>query len=168
MRAYRRSFLYLAAFAVVYPLISGSVLLARRDHAIAEIYPFAPWTLFCFTPNDETDFGVRILEVDGHTLDSALFFEEQTELSQANRITAYAAIQSLGQAASRGEDIERERRFFETNFLGSRNLEEQRQSHLRYELVRRRFDVLERCRSGKFRETTRVAEWVYVAGGPGA
>jgi hypothetical protein len=51
MRAYRYSIYGVIVFAVAYPLIAGTVLVRDWDTGIGEIYPIAPWTLFCFVPN---------------------------------------------------------------------------------------------------------------------
>lgn len=144
MKSYRISILCLVAFSVVYALISGTVLVLLRGGGHGEIYPFAPWALFCFAPNDETDFAVRLTAVDGQPLDSPQFFEELPHFNQHQRTIGVGIIQELGRLSSdqQSPEFDRQRRLFESNYL--KHISTQTE----YEIVRRRYDVLERWRTG--------------------
>jgi hypothetical protein len=140
MRTYRLTIVAIIAFAVVYPAISGSVLLFGRSIGMDEVYPFAPWALFCFVPNQEVDYGIRLCSVDGKRLDPPQLYEEYLGLDSSQRTIGYAMIQRLGHYANQHDTVQfqSQRQQFEQSFLNP---------HLRnakYELIERRYDVLDR------------------------
>ena len=145
MRIYRASILCVLLFAVAYPVVSGGVLATSRRTSVIEIYPIAPWSLFCFIPNRESDFGVQLHTVDGNMIDDATYFNEHAELSEKERIIAYNVVQRMG-AFHDAEDstaLYERREFFERSVLA------QAAGIVSYELVRRDFDVLERWKTGE-------------------
>lgn len=163
MRTYRYSMLAVLIFAVAYPLVSGSVLTLRWGSTIDEIYPITPWTLFCFTPNDEADYAVRLTAVDGQPLEPPTFFDDFVELTENERLAAYVLVQEMGRLAGETERsaFATARRVFERSFL--RPLARQ----VRYDLVRREFDVLERWKTGRYENVGAIEEFVYENGGGG-
>ena len=162
MQRYRHGDLWLVLFVVAYPTIAGGVHVLQRDQEINEIYPIAPWALFCFTPNDEVDYGIRLLAIDGRTLKKPIYFEDHIALPDANKIIAYAAIQQMGHVADQAlaDELAQGRERFERNYWLSTH------QQVQYELVKRRFDVLERHHEGTFREESVLGNFVFTAEGP--
>ena len=155
MQAYRLRIFWLALFVIAYPAVSGTTLIACRECQFAEIYPIAPWTLFCFIPNVETDYAVRILEVDGEPLPQVRYFEDYVDLPDARKIVAHVTIQELGRLAHGGKDFSTLQHHFEQSFL--RSIHRQ----VRYELVERQFDVLERYKFGFYHREKSLNELNY-------
>lgn len=140
MRSYRLTIVALIAFAIVYPVISGSVLIFGRSIGMDELYPFAPWALFCFVPNQEVDYGIRIHAADGQQLESPQLYEEYLGLDANQRTIGYAMIQRLGHysTANNPQQFDAQRQQFEQSFLGPKL------GTAKYELIERRYDVLDR------------------------
>ena len=159
MRSYRLSIYSLMLFAAGYPLLTGSVLVARWNSGNYEIYPFAPWTLFCFVPNQEVDYAVRLREIDGRALDPPPFLEDYSELTDAQKSVGHAIIQEMGRFAAAGDDRELgvQRQLLEQSFLSPFGRE------VRYEIVRRTYDVLDRWNSGVCRSVEPVNQFMYRA-----
>lgn len=140
MRTYRLTIVAMIAFAVVYPAISGSVLLFGRSIGMDELYPFAPWALFCFVPNQEVDYGIRLQSVDGKPLDPPQLYEEYLELDPSQRTIGYAMIQRLGHFTNQRDaaQLQSQREQFEKSFLSPKV------QNAKYELIERHYDVLDR------------------------
>ena len=146
MRRYRRVNRFFAATAAAYLVIAVAGRAVRSD----EFFPFASWSLFSKVPNEVRDYTVRIVAVNGQTLDRPVDFENSRELfgPAAASHGARMIIQRIGEAANRADAsaTTRARASFE-----SLHLREHRP--VRYELVERRYDPIERWRDGKFRST---------------
>ncbi|MEX2315980.1 MAG: hypothetical protein WD669_02440 [Pirellulales bacterium] len=159
MRAYRLYIFGVVLFSIAYPLVSGSVLVMQWDGGVGEIYPFAPWTLFCFVPNQEVDFAVRIRAVDGRPLDPPPFFEEFATNAESQMTVGYAIVQEMGRFAEDASSaaFRKQRGLFERTFL------QPVAKKVEYEIVRREFDVLERWQSRRFKKIELLGELVYEA-----
>jgi hypothetical protein len=163
MRAYRISVLGIVLFAAVYPAISGGVLVRDWHGGVGEIYPFAPWALFCFVPNYESDFAVRIRAIDGRQLDQPPYFEQLPGFDEHQKTIGRGVIEGMGSLAGdqASPAFAEQRRLFERNYLAPLG------DDVRYELVRREYDVLERWKTGAFQTNEPVAALVYRADAEG-
>jgi len=134
----------LVVFLIAYPLISGTVLAIRWSKTANEIYPFFSWALFCFVPGETSDLGIRVTAIDGEPLDPPRFVEESTDdFPEAKRAVTYLTIQKIKTDSTQAVDPSRV--LIEKNVL----LRDHKQ--VDYELVKRRYDCLERHRDGTFR-----------------
>jgi hypothetical protein len=155
---YRRYHLFqaaLPAFLIAYVLIA---VWRERVPGQGEIFPFASWSLFTLVPNTSHDFSIRVLSWNGHALTPPVFFEDGTGLfKSAADHGARASIGLLGKALAQGKvaETERVRDRFEQLYMAD-------MSAVRYELVARVYDPLERFRTGRLRavRTVRVFESV--------
>ena len=164
MWAYRISVYGSVIFALAYPLVSGTVLVRDWNSGVGEIYPVAPWSLFCFVPNREADFAVRLTAVDGRNFDRPPFFEELDAFDEHQKTVARGIIDAMGSLAADGDELaafEEQRRLFERNFLVRIAPEE------RYELVRREYDVLQRWRTRVFQHVELLASLEFHADAEG-
>jgi hypothetical protein len=159
MQKYRASIHGVVLFAVLYPLIAATVLVKDWHHGVGEIYPIAPWTLFCFVPNQESDFAVRLTSIDGQSSAPAPYFESLTQFNENQKIPAVSIIRDMGALSGNieSEAFARQRRMFEHNYLRWLGRE------VRYELVRREYDVLNRWRTGDFQRVETIASFHYQA-----
>jgi hypothetical protein len=147
----------IAIFAVAYPLISGAVLVRDWDSGVGEIYPIAPWALFCFVPNQESEFAIRFRAIDGKSFDEPLYYEELADFDQHQKTLGRGIIHDMGALWDDGPPLQfaQQRRLFERNFVAPIARE------ARYELVRRDYDVLNRWRTGAVNHTEILASLVY-------
>lgn len=113
-----------------------------------EVFPIASWSLFSLVPNICNDFSLRLLDVNGKPLAPARFFEDSRSLfSAATDHAARVVIDRMGKAMEAGAAREAEdiRLRFDAEYL-------RKQAHqVRYELVAREYDPLERWSTGKLR-----------------
>jgi hypothetical protein len=119
-------------------------LVALRDHS-HEVFPFFAWSLFSTVPTPQNgDFDVRILSAQGLPRPGPIYFEDANLQPGAQEVQGQAALQSLGRLTLQHENRRARtvRKRFESVYL--RNL-----SHVRYQLVQRRWDIRKRvtCRS---------------------
>ena len=135
--------------AILYVLIAGGGLVRAGYGGPNEVFPFFAWDLFSVVPNEVDDYGVRVRELDHQPLSPPRFFEELPDVAQAFSTVDYVIVQQLGAAQQRGDAVRQGQlqRLLLDNLLG-------RGKQARLELVRRRFDVLERYRTGHFRKLT--------------
>jgi len=156
MRAYRISIVAVFLFAVAYPLIAGVVLVFGRDRGVDEIYPIAPWALFCFVPNEEVNFAIRILAVDKRVLKQPQYLEDMHTFSEDQMTVGYSIVQEIGRraVAEQSEALAWELQLFERSFLRPLG------QIVQYELVRRQFDVLERWRTGEYDRVETIDQYV--------
>lgn len=118
-----------------------------------EIFPLFSWSLFSTVPAQDENYGVRLLAVRGAPLATPTFFEEARGLvAEPESIAAFMTVQRLGVALStdNARDAAAARRLLERHHL--RGLDD-----VRYEVVRRRFDTLERWSTGALRSSEVVA-----------
>jgi hypothetical protein len=132
----------LALVAAGYALAGCLPRLLRQS----EFFPFAPWDLYSHVPNDFADYGLRVTSLDGAPLAAPVYFEAAPDwFAQAQSILAVESIQALGRAVEGGDaaEIARARGIVERDYLAGH-------PRLRYEVVKRSWEPLERWRSGRF------------------
>lgn len=142
--SYRRTKLFL------YILIPGYILAAlhigfNRHHR--EIFPVASWSLFSYVAAERTEFAVLITQVDGEPLAAPREFMDSRDLfSGAGSIRAYYTIQDLGAATGRRSAalMEKLRWLLESQYMQGPNRD------IRYQLILRSFDPIERWRGGSY------------------
>jgi hypothetical protein len=162
MRRYQRFKLFIAVFAVLYPVISWSALGLTMRRSKNEIFPFFSWALFCFVPNEVTDYRLLISAVGDRQFDPPRDFASAKDVfPRAESIDAFMIIQDMGEYFEKGQESRlRDRRcLFESQFLG-------RGEGVRYELARRRYDPLEFWNTRATRSIERLHGFDYDGGGP--
>ena len=119
------------AFCVFYAALP---VLAHR-----EVIPVFSWSLFSATPDPiRTDHGVRLLELDGRELSPPVYLERSGLVSGGIAAQAREAVQDLSRALEQDDDrLPALVAYFESTYLGQ-------YSTGRYQVVLRRFDILER------------------------
>lgn len=151
MRTYRRTQWFILSAIFLYWLVGN----LPRYWSKPEIYPISSWELFSYVPNELADYGLRVTAVDNQALPEALYFEAATQLfDEAQSITAYVNIQTLGQAIDTGQAEQSEilRSKLEQQYL-------QIAQPLRYEIVRRRSLPLVRWKTGDFSSEEVIAQF---------
>jgi hypothetical protein len=118
-----------------------------------ELFPFSAWSLFTIVPNDVHDYSLRLLAINDRPV--APEFLEQAQARgwfAANRHGAYMTVQFMGMALDRGDvtGADQQRRLLERLHLTGHG-------SITYELVARRYDPIDRFRSGKFEEIRTIA-----------
>lgn len=111
-----------------------------------EIFPVFSWSLFTWIPNDFRDYALRVIAVDNENLHPTLYFQEAGYwFPETHSMPAYDSIQKLGAAvaANDAKRIEEIRQFLEPIYLGG-------VKSVRYDVVERSFDPLERWECGEF------------------
>jgi hypothetical protein len=140
-----------AAFLVLY----GSVLAWNGPADADEAFPFFNWSLFSEMPDPiATDYSIRFTRVDGEDLAEPVYFEDAAEfVNTTGSPEAYQTIQRLGSALAgdRILQVAENQDRLELAFLAGL-------SQADYEVVRRRFDILERRECDCFISETVVAE----------
>jgi hypothetical protein len=131
------------AFCLLYALVA----LPSRN----ERFPLFSWNLFSNASNPTgTDYSVRLVEADGLKARLPVYYERSGLQSGGREIQGYTALQRLGQAFDQGQKLRVEtlRNAFESSYLNDL-------THVRYELVRRTFNIRDRvdCDSCFTKET---------------
>jgi hypothetical protein len=143
LRASERLARAILAFLLVYGLIvAHAVFLQLTEHRTSEeIFPFFKWDLFSRVPNsDQEDYGIRFVEVDGRPVDPPVYFEEADELISTSRSPdAQSTIRNIGRAVEHDQPVvlAENRALFEGRQL-------QGLDSATYEVVKRRYDLIER------------------------
>lgn len=115
------------------------VLLAVGPDANVEKFPVFKWQLFSKVPPEvSTSYGIRLLEVNGRPNDPPTYFEASL-FPTAKSPEASVLVNSWGRhlVADRLDRAEESRALFESRFISSA-------STVRYQVVERRYDVIER------------------------
>ena len=142
--SYRRANRVLLAAAGIY------ILIALTRHSVPqreEIFPFASWSLFSKVPNEIHDYGLRVLEMDGRVMNPPIDYEASyPRFTSSDPHMARACIQQLGQAVKSRDaaEVARVRTYLESLHLRGHK-------QVKYELLDRRWDPLERWNEKKFR-----------------
>lgn len=127
-------------------LVYGAVIVVRGPASGHELFPVFKWELFSkVPPREQTSYGVRLLEVDGEVLDEPIYFEKASHLFRSTRspdVPTLVRRWSQQVAAGNFEESIRSQMVFEARFLESRDV--------RYQLVRRTYDIVERVECGCF------------------
>ncbi len=126
---------WLVRVVLVFCVVYGAIAIQDRGH---EKFPFFAWDLFSTVPKQHNaDYSVRILQADGLRVPLPVYFE-QTQLYQPLKEgQGYHALQLLGQVTAKGDALRAAilRKRFEQTYLSNVL------SHVRYQLVRRIFDI---------------------------
>ena len=133
---------WLARGALVFLLVYGVIIgIASRSQ---ETFPFFSWDLFSRVPDEGADYTVRINEAAGMPGPLPVYFEDANLQLGAQEIQGYRALQAMGKSLEEGDDMRSTvlRENFESTYLS-------RLSRVRYELVRRTYDIRKRvdCRT---------------------
>ena len=122
-----------------------------------EKVPFFGWSLFSEVPQPrETNYSVRLLELDGKRFDPPVYFEEAHLVDQARLVQSTRAMQGFGRAAE-GTDAataafhaQRFKDVYLTKYQTGR-----------YEVVKRTFDIRDRFECECFIEEEVVGEYSF-------
>jgi hypothetical protein len=105
-----------------------------------EKFPIFSWDLFSKVPNPtSTDYSVRLIAADGLNTPLPVYYERSGLQSGGEQIQGYTALQRIGRAFGQGQkrQVDTLRKTFESTYLNEL-------THLRYELVRRTFNIRDR------------------------
>jgi hypothetical protein len=143
MKSYKLLKMVIAVLAISYFLI-GNI---SHRYGIAEIFPIATWELFSYVPRSEnSDFGVKILAVNGTALNPPVYFEKASQFfTKIHSIDVYMTIQVLGKAllAKDESTAASYRDLLEDVYLAD-------QAQITYVVTQRRYHLLERWNHGTF------------------
>ncbi|MBI2902472.1 MAG: hypothetical protein HYY12_02645 [Candidatus Methylomirabilis oxyfera] len=145
MQRYNRLKIFAAVLLCGYAAAAVVIKGALRHER--EIFPIFSWSLYSTVPREAAEYGVRIFEVGGETLNPPLFFEDaRAFFPYVNQAQLFMTVQSLGRAleSDNTEAIKTYRRLLERHHLRGRGV-------IHYEIVRRRFNTLTRWVTGEFR-----------------
>ena len=112
-----------------------------------EVFPVFSWYLFHQVPVVRVRYALRLHELHGQVLDPAVFYEEAEGIvARPHSTEAQTTIRRLAEAIEAGHDdtIRHLKQVLETEYLPP---------NVRYELVQRIFDPLERWRNGTYSTT---------------
>lgn len=130
------------AFLVLYICV-----LVVNGPAKPEFFPFFNWSLFSNVPDpQQEDFGIRFISVDGKPLEPPLYLEKSQSLGlPSGSPDAYKAIQNWGKAVVKGQILRAAngRDVVEDRYLANLKRAD-------YELVSRRYDILQRYKCDCF------------------
>lgn len=140
---------------VVFIVAYVGLLFLRDPHNPDQIYPVTRWDLFSKVPSSvRTSYSIRFVEVDGVPLDEPIYFEKaDSYVRNTESPTAYQVLQDLGRATERDQPLRMTRYL---DLLVTSDLTGIRSA--RVEVVKRRFDILERLECDCFLEEQVLAE----------
>ena len=146
--SYRSTKIFVALFLAVY-FLAG---LYTSNLPNREAYPFFSWNLFSKVPQANVrEFALRIVEYKGQRFDPPIFLNEAKGMYSRARLHKYwGPINSLGRniKSNNKEEIERFRRRVENIFY----------SHpVTYEIVRIRYNSVERWKTGRLQQVETIA-----------
>jgi hypothetical protein len=121
-----------------------TLLLPRR-----EVFPLYSWFLFALVPGRESDYALRLREVNGQKLPEPVLYQDAKGLvADPHNVTVREIVQQFGRAVEKGRVQERLRirRVMEKDYLPPL---------CRYELVIITYDPLARWRTGRGRYEVR-------------
>lgn len=153
MKYYIKLKIFIVLIVIAYVTIGVSLEFSIMNSK--EIFPIFSWSLYSKIPNTVEIFSLKITQLNGKKLNTPLFFEDSHSLfHDANSVQAYQTIQDLGWSINRG-DIDRGneiRRYLEEIYLGG-------YKNIKYELVKRSFNPLNRLKSGELIYEKNIAEY---------
>lgn len=155
MLKYRRLEGAVWAIFVAYALAGFYNQLAMGGGDREKLFPAASWALFARVPQEITDYGVRVLELNGERLALPTFQEGAGDrLPALASLDAYRLIQVLGGGLWKDDrdTVARARRALEGIYLSGAE-------PYRYEVVRRTYDPLERWHGGTVRAARPLGEF---------
>jgi hypothetical protein len=131
------------------------VLVVNGPRNADEALPFFNWSLFSRVPAREgTHYSIRLVEVDGSELDEPVYFDEASDIVSTSGLPeASTVMQDLGRAMEDGDEaaVDAARERLESRFLAELD-------SATYEVVRRRFDIVERLDCSCYLEETVLGE----------
>jgi hypothetical protein len=131
----------LAVVGVAFVALYGAVLAWHGPARTVEVFPFFNWSLFSTVPERvSTDYSIRFIDVGGDALDPPVYFEEaRSFLPTSASPGARQVIRELGKAVDEGHPLRlvRNQQILEREYLAALEQAD-------YELVRRRFDIVDR------------------------
>lgn len=154
MKRYRITQWSIVLGLILYPLIAYSTIgLPQR-----ELFPFFSWELFSHIPPKEiTSYGIRFNSANGNELNEPLYFEDAMHLTRhAESVDAFVTLQSLGSAIEQNDlvQVATSQQLLQSTYFGDISAAE-------YEIVRRRFDLLERWQSNQYLEEEVIAHFIF-------
>lgn len=139
------------AFLVAYV----GVLIWNGPVNTKEAFPAFNWSLFSEMPEPQlTDYSIRLTEVDGQKLPEPLYYDEaKGYISTPFRPEPYLVMQQMGHAivADQPERFSSAREVLESRWMENLDSAE-------YEIVQRKFDIIERVGCDCFTEETVLRE----------
>jgi len=151
LRRTTRLVLATAAILIVYL----GIMVQNGPRNGVERFPFFRWELFSRIPTREREsYSIRLTEVNGKALKAPVYFEDADGLVAERRSpSAYQTLQQLGRFTDAKDEM---RAAFARQVLETRFMPEITEG--RYEVVRRRFDILERLECSCFITETVIGE----------
>lgn len=145
----------LVALGAAFILLYTAVLVVNGPENREEAFPVFSWSLFSKIPEAEiTDYSIRFTSVDGVELPTPLYYDEATALlTTAQRPEPNQVMQKLGSAVASDKPY--------AAALAKETLEDRWLEGIdsaEYEIVRRRFDIIERTTCDCFQEETVLRE----------
>lgn len=145
---------FLAAIVLV---AMYSAVLVYQGPKGKEKFPVFKWELFSSVPaRVETDYSMRITEVDGKVLWAAPYFEKAgAHFRRTSSPDATHLARSVGLALKRGADerAEEQRERFEARFFAGHDVS--------YQVVERTYDTLGRVECGCYEEEEVLGSYEY-------
>lgn len=142
-----------ATFAVMVGYFGVLVLNGPRNST--EVLPFFNWSLFSRVPaTEQVHYSIRLVVVDGEAIDPPVYFDEAEDILSTSKLPeANEVLQDLGAAAAAGDDVAvaEIQTLLESRFLNGLD-------SATYEVVRRRYDIVDRIECRCFLEETVLAE----------
>jgi len=129
------------------------IVLEEIIRGTKEVFPLYSWSLFRRVPNTVGDYALRVLRVGGEKMQSPPYFEDSGYwFDKDNSSLGYFNIQRLGIAISKGDRdrVARIRGLLERRYFAD-------VGGVRYEVIRRLFDPVNRWKYGRFKSVQRVA-----------
>ena len=151
MRRYRLHLLFVGLFLAGHLVGSALVRFARPS---GEVFPLFSWTLFLSVPNEVTEAGIEILEVDGEVLDPPRMYQEARDrFRRAGDITVDKLVHGMARAHHQREEgrLSELRSVLEDRFLDG--------ERVRYRLIERVSAPLERWRGAEVRNVRRLRDF---------
>ena len=160
MKLRLRRFQRLQALGLIVVMAYGLSSIYLGYSGKRDAYPLFSWSLFTHVPNFRHDFALLITQIDGAPVNPpADLMSFKGRLSGAGEIRAYYTIQDFGDALVRrdGARMETLRRLLEKEYLAGSS------GPLRYRIVARAYDPVEKWRHGRTSQQAPVADLTRVA-----
>jgi hypothetical protein len=134
-------------------LTLGPTLVRAAGHrSKGELFPLSRWAMFNRVDSQVDDYGLRLRTLAGKPVSPPVYFEN-AGLASSQSVTAYVAIQKLGERTVKHDaDVDTSRILVEQQYLGGPGVE--------YDLVARRWDPLLRWKGGPFKSERVIASLV--------
>jgi hypothetical protein len=149
----QRLLLATAAFLVLYV---GVIAVNSPTGGAEEVFPLYSWDLFSrVPPRDNLDYDLRLIALNGRKLETPLYFSEAGPFVAGSRSPEAAlVIEKFGKALARHDRVAADH---QQNLLDGRFLVNVKT--VSYEIVRRRWNLLERSKCHCFEEEVVVGRF---------